>query len=544
MYKVMIVDDDAIVRLDLRTIINWRELNFDLMPDASDGEEALENVKTYEPDILILDLFMPQMDGFQVLKELNERGYKGKIIVLSCHDEFESVKDALKAGAFDYLRKQFLERDELVRVLDKAVESIEADRFIYKQKSIDLGDCLIESVLKNDMVSALIYGRISDIENLRNKLAELKLEIPLQNIVLIAIEIDDLSRNQEVYPLWDREALIKSAINLVDKTLTKTVKNLCGTDGSGKIYCICGFESKLGYLSISSILYSAASQIRYMLTDELKITASIGISEICHDIKQLPLSLKQANYALSCKFFKGRGSIIHYSDAKRYKNGLPEDMNRYEKKVEEVLAGNGNIRQFISEMYNEFKDKEVSINTIRKFNINFVYYLKKIMDKLEVGEEEVFGCVEVPVEYVVRLEFLDDVVSWLAKACMQIANIRLSRTVRCENREEIKRAIEYVERHYMDDINLETISEYINLSPAYFSRLFKKLTGQNFIEYLNRFRISKALELLKTTDMKVYEVANYVGIDNYRYFSKLFKEVTGITPQHIKKLNAKDKDKI
>ena len=76
MYKVMIVDDDAIVRLDLRTIINWRELNFDLMPDASDGEEALENIKTYEPDILILDLFMPQMDGFQVLKELNERGYK------------------------------------------------------------------------------------------------------------------------------------------------------------------------------------------------------------------------------------------------------------------------------------------------------------------------------------------------------------------------------------------------------------------------------------------------------------------------------------
>lgn len=105
MYNVMLVDDEPIVKVALRTMIPWEELGYMICATASDGVEALTLVDKFNPHIIITDLKMPNMDGLQLIKELNNRGFAGKILVASNHGEYELVREALVLGAVDYMLK-------------------------------------------------------------------------------------------------------------------------------------------------------------------------------------------------------------------------------------------------------------------------------------------------------------------------------------------------------------------------------------------------------------------------------------------------------
>ncbi len=109
MYRMLIADDDVLVRLDLKSIIDWEKKGIELTKDAANGVEALKRVEQFNPDIIILDLGMPLMNGLEVIRKLKDGKYRGKIIVLSCHDDFDSVKEALKMGASDYLFEAYAE---------------------------------------------------------------------------------------------------------------------------------------------------------------------------------------------------------------------------------------------------------------------------------------------------------------------------------------------------------------------------------------------------------------------------------------------------
>ena len=95
----------------------------------------------------------------------------------------------------------------------------------------------------------------------------------------------------------------------------------------------------------------------------------------------------------------------------------------------------------------------------------------------------------------------------------------------------IVKAKRYIKKKYAEDISLNTVAEYLNLSAGYLSILFKKETGQNFIDYLIQLRMEKAKELLRTTELKIYEVSKMVGYENIYYFSRIFSKMVGVSPK-------------
>ena len=98
MYRALIVDDEDIIKIGLKTIIDWEQLGFEIVGTAEDGLEAIKKVEELSPDLIITDIIMPRMDGIELMEELKKRGFAGKIIVLSNYGEVDYVKRAMKLG--------------------------------------------------------------------------------------------------------------------------------------------------------------------------------------------------------------------------------------------------------------------------------------------------------------------------------------------------------------------------------------------------------------------------------------------------------------
>ena len=119
MYSTLIVDDEDVIKIGLKTIVDWEELGYKIAGTAGNGLEALEMTEVIRPDLIITDILMPKMNGIEFMEALKERGYKGKIVVLSNYGEIDYVKTAMKLGAEDYILKVSYSREEFTELLKK-----------------------------------------------------------------------------------------------------------------------------------------------------------------------------------------------------------------------------------------------------------------------------------------------------------------------------------------------------------------------------------------------------------------------------------------
>ena len=114
---VLIVDDEVLVRIGIIHAVAWEENGFEIIGEASDGESCLQMARKYQPDLIVLDINMPGMNGLQVLNRLKEEGYSGKVIMLTCYEEFEYVREALRGGADDYVLKSNLNESSILSAI-------------------------------------------------------------------------------------------------------------------------------------------------------------------------------------------------------------------------------------------------------------------------------------------------------------------------------------------------------------------------------------------------------------------------------------------
>ena len=119
--KALIVEDELLARAGLRSLIEWEKMGITLLEDAKDGREALRCIEQEQPDVLLLDLNIPEISGLELLEIIRDRGLPVKTIVISCYDDFSTVKKAMKLGAMDYIRKFGLSREELTAALSGLV---------------------------------------------------------------------------------------------------------------------------------------------------------------------------------------------------------------------------------------------------------------------------------------------------------------------------------------------------------------------------------------------------------------------------------------
>ncbi len=539
MLKAMIVDDNILERMNLRILFDWSSMGVELLEDAVDGVDALEKIDQYRPDIVILDIGMPLMNGIEVISKLKETGYNGKIIVLSCHDEFESVKEAMRLGAFDYILKHLLKKDNLLSVLNDAIKALEKERAAgVDRKTLSSIHEINLPIIKEKIVKDLIAGSIKEKSQLDNELAKINVAMQFSRYVVLLVEIDGMFHVSEKYKSDEFNRILVSVTQVMQEVMAKRENCLLGCVGEGKYCVITGFGNSLSYMNMNAKLFEICENILSSIRNYLNLEVSVGISRICEDIGAASDSYIEARLALEGKLYLGKNRVIHFTEVEKFNQKLENFLKGYEKEIiRSVYSDSSNIDHCIDRIFSDIRCKNVKPEYIRVLCFELLSLANVIIKDNELGYYDVFGYDSIPYNYVMRLETLADIEVWFVKTC-QVINKELNRKRKNNTqkiRPEIKKSLEYIDMNYMKNITLKEISEYSGLSRTYFSQIFKSEMNETYTDYLGRYRIDKAKGLLQKPEDKIYSIALTCGFDTYRNFVRIFKELTGVSPHEYRK---------
>ncbi|MBL4935996.1 response regulator [Clostridium sp. YIM B02515] len=528
MYRMLLVEDEPIVRLALKSLVDWNIYGFDEVLEAANGSKALEIIKARSDiDIVITDINMPVMNGIELIEESRKLVSDIEFLVLSAYEDYSLVRRAFKLGIHDYILKTEMEPDKILRMVLTAVEGKKENG---KNKSID----------RNELVRRLIYGGFT-----KKDLESGVLRIKGENFICCSLLIDSFKTVEKRYEDSDIKELKTSVKN--------SVTQIFETVNMGEIYSISPEEYAIiltfDNSSIDSVkekLLEMINKVRHALLNFLNIEVTIGISKVGRNIKDIKSLIDEAQKNARFRFIYGKGKNIYPENV--------EDLNKIKKNkknnvtqqiVMEMSKENGLLEALdrldeekcLEEMKRIFKLNELSL--IGGIENIYIYYLEIVLMIIQYivkdednNIEDILGEDLNIYSEIRKFDTISEIEDWILMILTRV--ITSLRKINQRENEAIKKAKDFIHKNYGDKVTLDMISKSIGFSKAYFSKIFTVETGDNFTTYLTSVRIEKAKELLNKTDMKIYEICDKVGYPNIEHFSRTFKKHVGVSPNQYK----------
>lgn len=540
MHKVLVVDDEILVRIGIKSIMNWEEKGYTVAGEASNGREALEIMKADCPDILLTDLMMEPVNGFELIKTVRRDHPAVKIIVLSCYNDFENVKEAMKLGACDYIFKLTLKPDELLKVLDAAAgqitpvavkaEQLKTDRIVLKNMN----------AIKGRMIKTAIERSYAGTEAFLQELAEIGIRLNFRLPYFLQVfSIDEFELFKSSSKIKEEELLKFSVQNIISEVMEHFEQvEVFNHEGSELVAVIPAGSGKMED-SFVKALTEAFATIREFCRRYLGIDISAGISRVHSGAEEVGPAYREAFDLLKNRFYTGNGHFHlqggNGRDSSPEENVCPKmDLSALGDCIEHLEESKirANICSCVELLH---KQVNVPAAVIRSKLQELLYCFipaarKRAVDLDELSDENGYT----PFEAVNRYENMERIGMWFDTFIGQfVGACRKKSEDKC--REEILVIKDFIRTNMDKPIDIATASRHVNMSESYFSHFFKKETGISFIDYVNKAKVEKAKELMLQTDFKIYEVASMVGFDNANYFSMLFKKMTGKSPNEYRK---------
>ena len=532
MYRILIVEDEEIEREYLRRHIDWNSMDIEIAAALESGEEALEFADTVDIDVLLTDIKLIGMSGLKLAKKLLEKKPALKVIILSGYQEFEYAREAVEMQAFSFLTKPVDVEDlkavlgkVVVRCTDEELDRLERERLNH----------LVEQnmpVLKNRFFDDLVSGRLSDAEIYKN-LTYYGLDLLGDCFNVLVAEIDsfeDVVDGMEQREVHLHIIKVLECFGLADQKIRAVTFHLNG----GKYSTILGFSGlKTEELNDASI--GIAQRIQEKVNRQYGLNLTLGIGKGVTRISQLKLPFKQASDALAYKFYMGNNQIIHYNDVNYFKNSSRVDTDEACKSIVTAieLCDRERLDTGIDRLFNDIRSQACTDVYIRNICIHVISKISVILQDMNESFSGVFGSETLIWEKLLKLDTVFDLQMWLRNILNTVINYLLDKKSGC-NKKIVKDMIAYIEKNYMENISVTDISREVYLSPNYTSILFKKEVGESFTNYLIEYRINKAVQLLKETNLKIYEIGNCVGYTNTSHFCSAFKKYYGVSPNEFR----------
>lgn len=535
MIKVLIVDDEHLVRIGLRMSIDWQENGFELLDEASNGKMALEIIEDKKPDIVITDIKMPGMDGIELIKKIREGNSLIKFIVLSGYNDFELVREAMKLGAVDYLLKLSLKPENLLEILKKVKEAIENENkknedSIHISRSININI----DYIKDEFFKRIFSNGVQNADELYSEFGKcLKVRDSTLTVILAAIDFVSLQNILGKYK--DKEQFKTSLRNVIKEYLGGFADNEVVNINPKEYALIINIKND------HKMIERICTGLNEMINLVFSIRMRFGISCECNGFNEIDRGYAEARLAAEQAFYIPSRTIAFCMNKEGELNrNLPLD---------ELNERIGKIYKALGSLNEESIEYEV-----RSFFFMIAQYQPMPVQKvIEIMEEIVFNTAQIlrssnitwkdvsekyrSIFYVLSdmdsIAFAEEYMTSALKAAMSSIASAGSKT----DREEIKKVIRFLENNYKKNISLGTVAELVNLNEAYLSYVFSKEMGKTFTDYLTEVRIEKAKEYLKTSNLKVYEISEEVGYNDEHYFNKVFRKTTGKTPLEYRREN-------
>ncbi|SFS69643.1 response regulator transcription factor [Paenibacillus sp. 453mf] len=501
--KVMIVDDEMLVRQGIKHLMNWEQAGFRIVGEAANGLEALDLVEEVKPHIILTDIVMPIMDGEKFVKIVKERHPRIEVIVLSSFSEFEYVRSTFQSGVADYILKPKLEADYLLSILNKTAAQI-----------VELQETAVEEPAEERYIEQaaekLIAGYEAELQP-----GMLDTVLPGDSYVLFGMDMKHIAM-QEV-----RSSLIQTVETMISQ-VTDTVSihlnmkdqalYLMNMDSGVWNSLIMEVRERIGQLPPEK-----KSGVHFVLTD--RFTDFYQLGEV---YQNQFLSLARYSFYLPDMHFIFGGDLpdLPQVAADLDMGELTEQLKR--KQFQRGFAG------FLEHIHLKSMDYRTDTFEFKAYLGNFIFNVTSTLGKMKYDTERLE---QSKYEFFRRIDearYARDAIQRIVDFIHEAEQV-IGETNTAVN-PNMAMLLSYIQEHFRESVTLTEVAKQFHFNPSYLSSYFSAHNNEGFSEYLNKIRVQKAMELLTSTEESISEISASVGYSDQSYFTKVFKKLTGLSP--------------
>lgn len=533
MIRLIIVDDELLMRIGLRSMIQWEEHGFEIAGEASNGREALELAVKVAPDLIITDVRMPIMDGLELIREAGKVLPNCTYIILSNFDEFRYVKEAMQLGASDYLIKSEIKQESLVQLLAKIRQQLSSRTQPQPSGQLPEADYRQSlAYLKEALFKEAISGLQSE-QDIAAKAKQLNVRLQPEDLFMLKLKIEQFDELKKKYVEQDEKLLRFSIVNILEEIIPGRWSREIVVESSAEYLLLMNTSNGGGGAPRIDIEKLCGKIIR-SLKDFMNVQLTVGVSTTVRGYRYIKLAYQEASIALRQRFYAGAGRVLFFDDIERHpvqtSSGIALSRNQ-EQEYQVIIEGQSasRLQAFLEGLRLHLERERASEEDIRGIYVSLVeyantYFTTTLRARLLADDRSLY-------EVILEEGTWTDVHHLVYKYIVGLFESELKNG---DQQTYADMAIRIMERYYHADISLQSVAKQINVNPSYLSRVFKQETQMNFVNYLIGLRINKAKLLLENKQLKVYEIAERVGYHNYSYFSRMFRKVVGVSPEEYR----------
>ncbi len=526
MFKLLIADDEFLVQVGLRSLIDYASMDISIIGVAPNGEDALEIIRSRHPDIVLLDIKMPKMDGIEVMEHLAGSPDLPVFIILTNYEDFDIARKAIRLGAFDYLMKAEISESVLKSILTKAIDKIKEKQAA--SSALSTG----ELVLKDQVYLKLLNNLFPSEDVLKENMEALG--IPVRDCYTV------------VYFRCPQAPSLK-------EDNPKTISYMCSMiSGVFEQYYDCyvtpwNFGSFTAIISLNNEdepgnLRTCAEQVMKLSRRYMSLDLYAGLGDVV-PLSDVPTSFSNAmSISNECT---EEEPLISFREASREQQDrlrpgfnlatidthLREAVDSFN--VTEIHTLFDLICQYYLYREHRLNQGIITLSGLLHFISVSFSGSGEMLYQLFPGSDDPFYALE-------HIRNMDQIIQYI-RNIEEVICTRVEHDFERSKNWIVPNIKQYIKDNYDKPLSLTDVAEAFNISAGYISTLFKKNNdGVGFSECVTQAKIIRAKQLLSETHMKIYEVSDAVGYNDPYYFSKIFKKITGYSPKDYISLNRKE----
>lgn len=511
--NVLIVDDEPIIRIGLRQLIDWEAHGFRLVGEAVDGTEALAVLDRETVDLLVTDIRMPRMDGLELIRRVKSKRDDLGIVVLSCLDDYVYVREAMKLGAADYILKPTMEPEQLVDVLQSLAGSLREERR--------------EKTRIREMNEALQMTRAYRLQATVLRVLERGETVP-------ELEEEWFCGDRQLYSMWLwLPPGIPMPAELAEHPGVAAFVRLQDQHGFLLLPCRRGLSAK--------DWHALASETG----NELLHTVLSGTNAILFPappmggMNEFPARVAAHRAQFAHRFYGDSPDRLCFAQATMQPEREPEWPTETRALLLKAIAGFNeqammhNLQELLDALRRGRPDPDKL----------YAFLMETVGLALGFARENGYGGLEelerngLSMERMAAFSRYEDLARWLRGFIRQLAAHGAGGGEPVSRNPFVAKAYEFIRNHYARNISTTEIAEHVKLSRSYLSDLYSRETGETLAETLTRVRIEESCKLLEESDLKIYEIAEAVGFADGKTFARAFKRLVGCSPKDYMRSN-------
>lgn len=521
MYSLIIVEDELIARERLTHMVKWETFGFHVDAAFSDGREVLDYLKYNTPDVILTDIKMTHTSGLDVAKYVSEHSMATKVVFLSGYEEFEYAKRAIEYHVSDYLSKPIsLPRLKEVfsRIFDQLKQQEQQEQLT--QERISHYRQLV-NYEKQQFVTDLYYGAITNPDQIQKRITLLSGTAQDSTHILMQIALIHDEHYDSFLDSYGIDAFQNQLLQLLNSF-----------HPAFEFYPVSWDTTNPA--SVLSLLGLFWEKSQYGISSSKSNAAAISAQDLVADLKSY---LSISSHVTLFSRLDSLGALSHCYERigeNEPSDSLIRNLDYLQLLREQNILLASYLRE--NERTKGFELGHTLVHNYLRGGISFAqrqchYTVTRLIDSiaarsLSEWNDLYWQCASPDIFMLLSPEAIVD---WMHQRMLALFDFE-EQQISEKAEKSIDKVMTYIRSHFTEDISLNTTADSVYLHPTYISRLIKDQTGKTFTTLITEFRIEKAVDLLASSDLHVYEIAEQIGFHNLKYFYKVFKDVTGKSP--------------